>query len=118
MTKQERLKAFEMRLNGRNWSEIGRELGYSSTAVRDDLLLCVSARPHQVTCVYPEIRDIITDKYGGSVSAFARECGISYGTMYYALSGKRPPRSEIQRKICAAINMPPEQAFRRNSDDE
>lgn len=50
MTKQECMKAFEMRLNGRNWSEIGRELGYTSTAVRDDLLLCVSARPHQVTC--------------------------------------------------------------------
>lgn len=30
MTKQERLKAFEMRLDGRNWSEIGRELGYSN----------------------------------------------------------------------------------------
>ena len=33
MTKHERLKAFEMRLDGSNWSEIGRELGYSSTTI-------------------------------------------------------------------------------------
>ena len=34
MTKQERLKAFEMRLDGCKWAEIARALGYTSTTVQ------------------------------------------------------------------------------------
>ena len=37
MTKQERLKAFEMRLDGYKLIEIARALGYTSTAGKRDL---------------------------------------------------------------------------------
>ena len=117
MTKQERLKAFEMRLDGSNWSEIGRELGYSSTTVKQDLLGCVMAKPRQVTCVYPAIRRIITEEYGGSVSAFADACGISYNAMYYTLSGKCFVSEERQEIISAAIGIPPAEAFVREAED-
>lgn len=113
MTKQERLKAFEMRLDGSNWSEIGRAIGYSSTAVRQDLLGCVMTRPRQVACAYPAIRRIITEDYGGSVSAFAKECGISNGAMYYTLSGKCFVKPERQAIICNVIGIPPGTAFER-----
>lgn len=117
MTKHERLKAFEMRLDGSNWSEIARELGYSSTNVKQDLLGCVMTKPRQVTCVYPAIRRIITEEYGGSVSAFADACGISYGTMYYTLSGKRFVPPERQEIISAVIGIPPVEAFEREAED-
>lgn len=117
MTKHERLKAFEMRLDGSSWSEIGRELGYSSTAIHKDLLGCVMTKPRQVTCVYPAIRRIITEEYGGSVSAFADACGISYGAMYYTLSGKCFVPKERQEIISAAIGIPPAEAFVREAED-
>ena len=117
MTKQERLKAFEMRLDGSNWSEIGRAIGYSSTAVQQDLQGCVLTKPRQVTCVYPAIRRIITEEYGGSVSAFADACGISYGAMYYTLSGKCFVPEERQEIISAAIGIPPAEAFVREAED-
>ena len=117
MTKHERLKAFEMRLDGSNWSEIGRELGYSSTTIKQDLLGCVMTKPRQVTCVYPAIRRIITEEYGGSVSACADACGISYGAMYYTLSGKCFVPEVRQEIISAAIGSPPAEAFVLETED-
>ena len=113
MTKQERLKAFEMRLDGSNWSEIGRALGYSSTAVKNDLQGCVLTKPRQVHCVYPVIRRIITEDYGGSVRAFAQDCGITYNAMYYTLSGKCDVKPERMAIISKVIGISPEEAFQR-----
>lgn len=117
MTKHERLKAFEMRLDGFNWSAIARELGYSSTTVQQDLQGCILVKPRQVNCVYPAIRRIITDKYGGSVRAFAADCGISYGAMYYTLSGKCYVPVERQKIISNVLGIPTVEAFEREEDD-
>ena len=50
MTKQERLKAFEMRLDGCNWSQIARAVGFSSTTVHLDLVGFELSRPRLVNC--------------------------------------------------------------------
>lgn len=116
MTKQERLQAFEMRLDGCKWSEIARTLGYTSTTVQQDLRACVLAKPYQVNCVYPVIRRIITEYYGGSVRAFAQDCGITYNAMYYTLSGKCDVKLERMAIISKVIGIPPEEAFRREEE--
>ena len=116
MTKQERLKAFEMRLDGYKWIEIARALGYTSTTVKQDLQGCVLSKPYQVNCVYPVIRRIITEYYGGSVRAFAQDCGITYNAMYYTLSGKCFVPPERQEVISKAIGIPPVEAFEREEE--
>ena len=116
MTKHERLKAFEMRLDGCKWIDIARTLGYTSTTVQQDLQGCVLTKPRQVHCVYPVIRRIITEDYGGSVRAFAAACGISYGAMYYTLSGKCFVPPERQEVISKAIGIPPVEAFEREEE--
>ena len=116
MTKQERLKAFEMRLDGCNWSEIGRQLGYTSNTVREDLLSCILSSPYRVRCVYPALRSVIEARYGGSISAFAGACGISYNTMYCMLTGKREIKGEKTADICAAAGLSPSEAFQREED--
>lgn len=116
MTKQERLKAFEMRLDGCNWSQIARAVGYASTTVHQDLLGCVMTRPRLVNCAYPAIRQIITDQYGGSVSAFATALGMTQGAMYYTLSGKHEVSKKRKETISAAIGLPPETAFFREEE--
>ena len=63
MTKQERMKAFEMRIDGCNWTQIGRALGYASTTVQQDLMGCIMAKPRQVNCVYPAIKRVIVEEY-------------------------------------------------------
>ena len=116
MTKQERLKAFEMRLDGSNWSEIGRELGYTSTTVKQDLQGCILSKPYQVNCVYPAIRRIITDRYDGSIRALADACGITYNAMYYTMSGKCIVSDQRKKIIANVLGIPPEEAFQREDD--
>ena len=116
MTKQERLKAFEMRLDGSNWSEIGRELGYTSTTVKQDLQGCILSKPYQVNCVYPAIRRIITDRYDGSIRALADACGITYNAMYYTMSGKCIVSDQRKKIISNDLGIPPEEAFQREDD--
>ena len=116
MTKHERLKAFEMRLDGSNWSEIGRELGYTSTTVKQDLQGCVLSKPYQINCVYPAIRRIITDRYDGSIRALADACGITYNAMYYTMSGKCIVSDQRKKIIANVLGIPPEEAFQREDD--
>ena len=117
MTKQERLKAFEMRLDGSSWSEIGRELGYTSTTVKQDLQGCVLSKPYQINCAYPAIRRIITERYDGSIRALADACGITYNAMYYTMSGKCIVSDQRKKLIANVLGIPPEEAFQREEDD-
>ena len=117
MTKQERLQAFEMRLDGCKWSEIARKLGYTQTTVKQDLQGCVLTKPYQINCPYTAIRRIITDRYDGSIRALADECGITYNAMYYTLSGKCPVSAQRQKIIANVLGIPPEEAFQREEDD-
>ena len=116
MTKHERLKAFEMRLDGSNWSEIGRELGYTSTTVKQDLQGCILSKPYQINCAYPAIRRIITDRYDGSIRALADACGITYNAMYYTMSGKCIVSDQRKKIISNVLGIPPEEAFQREDD--
>ena len=115
MTKQERMTAFEMRLEGRSWREIGQALGYSHTAVYNDLQSCIVTRPRQLICIYPALRQVIEQEYDGSINAFADACGVPYNTMYLTLSGRIRPNKR-KSVICSVTGLPPEEAFRLKED--
>ena len=91
MTKEERLQALEMRLDGHSWTEIGKALGYTRQAVQQDMQHCISGYPRTVNCVYPVLKEIITEQYGSSISAFTRACGLPDSSLYYVLSGRGAP---------------------------
>ena len=112
MTKQERLKAFEMRLDGSSWAEIADALGYTANTVQCDLKACMIAAPRQVNCVYPAIRRIITERYGGSVRSFASACGVSQNSMYAVLPGKSRPNAYVIDAILKETGLHYEEAFR------
>ena len=111
MTNEERTKAFEMRLAGCSWEEIGKAIGYTRQTVQQDLKLCIMGNPRQVNCVYPAIRKVITEKYGGSVTAFSKECGVPVGTLYYVLSGRGDPKGETTMSILRTSGLTYEEAF-------
>ena len=45
MTKSERIRAFELRLEGSGWEQIGREIGYTGETVKQDLRRCIQHTP-------------------------------------------------------------------------
>lgn len=114
MTNEERIKALQMRLDGKSWEYIANVLGYSKTTVTEDLKACIVHPPRQVNCVYPALKRIIVERYGGSVYAFARDCGISNNAMYYVLPSKRPPGRKVLSAILSTTGLSYEEAFRRS----
>ncbi len=116
MKRAERMQAFEMRLEGKGWSAIGRALGYSGNAVKQDLIGCVLSKPRQIACAYPAIRAVIEQRYGGCIKTFAEACGISYNAMYYTLSGRCFVPQDRQARICEVIGLAPAEAFEREED--
>lgn len=116
MTKQERLKAFEMRLDGYSWAEIASVMGYSHEHIRKELRACVVARPRRVNCIYPGLRQVIAVKYGGSVRALAQDAGIPENTLYYILPGRGRPSAFVQQKLLAATGLTYAEAFTPDED--
>ena len=117
MTRNERLKAFEMRLDGHNWSEIANELGYSLNGVKHDLMNVVMSKTRQVNCAFPVIRRYIEEHCDGSIRAFSNACGLSYGSLYYRLGGRASVPEAYQKIICDLIGMPRDIVFQRDEED-
>ena len=116
MTKNDRMKAFSMRLEGYSWQEIGRAIGYTGNTVRQDLTACLMVTPRQVRCAYPVIRRIIEDEYDCNIKSFAAACGMSDGAMRYTLSGQNRVPRKRQEAICSVIGIPMAEAFRKEGD--
>lgn len=112
MTNEERLKAFEMRLNGIPWTEIGKTLGYSSSTVFSDLRSCVAAtHSNGNRCVYPAIWAYISDRCSGSIREFAKQCGMPYGSVYNAITGRDTVSLKRRRHMAEVVGLPVEETF-------
>ena len=71
MTREERIKAFTMRIDGHNWQEIAREIGYADCTIKNDLSACIRIPPRPPSVLYPVIRKYIVENYGGVVKSWA-----------------------------------------------
>lgn len=116
MTNDERRRAFDLRLEGKGWREIGHALGYAGTSVYEDLRMSILMTRKPAPCVYPALAAILARDYGGSISAFASRCGSSYQAMYSVLSGRTTPR-KLGGAICAATGLSQQEAFRLREGD-
>lgn len=118
MTRSERLRAFEMRIDGATWKEIGAALNYEPSTVCNDITLCVHSIPKQVRCCYPAIRDVIARDYG-SIRAFADHCGLPANTLYYLFGDpRRRPAAATVDAILIATGLTYEEAFRKESKED
>lgn len=113
MTYKERLKAFELRMQGNPWGEIAKAIGYSPATVERDLKSIVNGKKYKCICIYPRISEVLNRDYNGSTQAFAEACGVSYGSMYECLSGKAHSPKVVAR-ICEFMDLSPNQAFRKD----
>ena len=113
MTNQELQKAFIMRLNGKTYEEISKELYYSASSIRDSLDSIVHNGPRVCSTVYPRLNDCIAWNYGGMVMKFAYACGIRASTMYALLNGRMPLTPTHLMKIKQATGLTEEEILTR-----
>lgn len=111
MTHSERMKAFELRLLGLSWREIGKRIGYTRATVENDIKACVGGKRKPTPCVYPELKERVIRDYYGSINRLAAEAGVSYNAAYNCLSGRVDPTKGTGAKICAHLGMTMEEAF-------
>lgn len=119
MTNEDRLKAFEMHLNGIPWAEIGKTLGYSSSTVFSDLRSCVAATHSSGSrCVYPAIWAFIADRCGGSIREFANQCGMPYGSVYNGITGRDAMSLKRRRRMAEVVGLSMQETFALAPDSQ
>ena len=113
MTNQERKIAYDMWVDGASWEQIADKLGYSARTVEQDMLASLRRKPRTVNCIYPNLRRVITDEYGGVVLAFANTLGAPQSTVYSVLTGAVPPGKNLVDAIERCTGLTEEEAFAR-----
>lgn len=112
MTKAEKLTAFQMRMEGISWDDIGEALGYCGTTVYQDIQNSLR-RPKILNVRFPLIKNYIERECGGSLKLFAKMCGLSENTLYGCFSRKlhRDPSKETIDAILKQTGMSYQEAF-------
>lgn len=118
MTKDDKVLAYSMRLDGYSFREIAEKLGVSIQAVQK-AIPPVENRviKRTVTCIYPNIyawmrkNDINIDK-------LSNLCSVSYMTIKRMLIGESETRKSTIDKILEVTGMTYEEAFKKAEKDE
>ena len=99
MTNEDRREAFDLRLAGYTWEEIGERLGYAANTVERDLRRCMTRSGQCLDrVVYPALRHYISYHHQGSVSAFCEAVGVSRNRGGAILRGEQPMGEDFLRQ--------------------
>ena len=109
MTREEKIKAFEMRLDGYTFEEIGKAFGVSKQAVNQALGVVGTGRKG-FSCIYPNIKRWITDNKM-SCKEFSNKVGFSNHAAYLWFAGKTVPTKTAVDAILKVTGMTYEEAF-------
>ena len=113
MAREQKLKAYEMRLDGFTFQEIADYLGITRQAVHQGIPVKGETSPHcYKKIIYKNLRKYIEQKEI-SLSKFAELCRISCPTLYRILCDGSMPTKKTIDKILAATCMTYEEAFAR-----
>ena len=116
MTKQELLKAFEMRMEGYTYEEIGNELCYSGINIRHCLKRAYEGNKEGLRklrsneYIYPNLVHEIFKNHG-SVRDFCLDADIALSTVHNALRGTSKPKLSTVQKLVKRTGKPMEYLF-------
>ena len=113
MSNEEKLRAFALRLEGKTWEEIGEIMHYTKQSVHQALYSVLSGGERSTLVAYPEIREYITRRHGGSVAAFATEMQMSASYVRRVLFCGERPSEKLVKNVTAALGVSEEEAFRK-----
>lgn len=111
MTKEERLEAFRLRMEGKTYKQIGEKLHYSPWAVQKDLQTVVEKDAVNPNILYPRLEEIIRTQCGGSINAFARVLQVSRTDLRQFLIHGAAPSERLLERIEAVTRLSREEAL-------
>ena len=111
MTRNDRMLAFRLRLDGLSWRQVGTALGYDPRSVQRDMEQVVSRGQRRPKTPYVGFSRYITQYCGGSMREFARQCELPYSTVYAVLSGGRCAGEETLERMLQVTKLTLEEAF-------
>ena len=113
MTREEKIKAFEMRMDGATLRQIGNELGVTCEYIRQ-VLYQGTRTPKGFTCLYPGLKGWMR-KNNVSVPQFIKDIKIfnHINTFYHKAKGKSDFTLHEVKAILAYTGMTFEEAFGR-----
>lgn len=111
MNKEDRMKAFEMRCDGKTWAQIAALLNYDETTVRDDLYSVITRQKHYAHIIYPALAAHIARHYMGSIERFAVYMQVSPHRLRRVLVNGDFPSEKLVEKVTRATGLTREEAF-------
>lgn len=109
MTKQEKVEAYEMLLNGRSFREVGDNFGVSRQRIQQ-LFPFMERRYGHADYIYPNIANWLRTKRM-SLSCFAKKLGTDPYTVSKWFRGITNPKKDFIDAILVLTGMTYEEAF-------
>lgn len=118
MTRDEKVTAFTMLVDGYSYRKIGAYLGYSGSSVFDALRRIVSGgyRKTHFACIYPRIYTWMRDNRM-DVPKLAEKMCYTSATLYTYFSGRGEPSNAFRESLVKLTGMAEEELFERESSD-
>ena len=111
MTREEKIDAFTMRLDGYTLQEIGDKYGVSRERIRQMFAqVTTESGISRKNYIYPNIADWMVEN-NVTQSLFCRELGCCKSTISGYLTGRISPSFEFINKVLEITKMPYEVAF-------
>ena len=111
MTRNDKMLAFCLRLDGLSWRQVGLALGYDGRSVQRDVEQVVRRGQRRPKTPYAGFSRYITQHCGGSIREFAHQCALPYSTVYAVLSGERAAGEETLERMLSCTGLTAEAAF-------
>lgn len=111
MTRNDKIRAFRLRLDGLSWRQVGDALGYDGRSVQRDVEQVVRRGQRRPKTPYAGFSRYITRFCGGSMQEFARRCDLPYSTVYAVLSGERAGGADTLDRMLGLTGLTLEEAF-------
>lgn len=112
MTRDEKLKAFEMRMDGATYKQISEKLFYDEEAIRQMFFSVLASKRKPPKIVFPAVRDFVVKNYEGSIRSFAYAAGYSESAIRKCLSYQMNVSEKIKKRICEVTGMSESEAFK------
>ncbi len=113
MTKEQKLEAYALLLDGCTYAEVGKKLGYSQQHIQQ-MFPGITERGlgRRPRGIYPNIERWIKENRL-TRAAFGKKLGCCDQTTVHYLNGKRQPDKETIDKILSLTGMTYEEAFKQ-----
>ena len=118
MTNAEKIDAFDMRLNGSTWREIGDKHNITGEAVRKVLERAMRHKNRKYRSIaYPNVGMWMKEN-NMSLKRLSEKVGVSYCTIRYIINGKGFASKEVINKLLKVTGMTFEQFFWEGNLDD